>query len=210
MKWTDSWHPRWMWHGGYSEANINSVVLFMRYTSIPSSFIGSKVWICSIQRENIASMLCNMYIRQRGFGMTQRIHVWYIYLHLADFYDKCWQIYHTWILWVIVDMVDFGFWAKMFLVLGGLTGKTSSLRLPWMRWLRRLLRLLPLVPPERGPWTCCCWALQARPRVVTRSTDRWQGGGAQASIRTAGLQHVIIDRVPLYVKHHYETSFKLT
>ena len=30
---------------------------------------------------------------------TQRIHVWCIYLHLAGFYGKCWQIYHTWILW---------------------------------------------------------------------------------------------------------------
>ena len=30
---------------------------------------------------------------------THRIHVWYIYLHLVDFYGKCRQIYHTWILW---------------------------------------------------------------------------------------------------------------
>ena len=31
----------------------------------------------------------------------QRIHVWYIYLHLADLYiyGKCRQICHTWILW---------------------------------------------------------------------------------------------------------------
>ena len=27
-----------------------------------------------------------------------RIHVWYIYLHLVDFYGKCREIYHTWIL----------------------------------------------------------------------------------------------------------------
>ena len=27
-------------------------------------------------------------------------HGWCIYLHLGDFYGKCWQIYHTWILWV--------------------------------------------------------------------------------------------------------------
>ena len=32
--------------------------------------------------------------------LTHRIHVWYIYLHLVDFYGKCSQIYHTWILWV--------------------------------------------------------------------------------------------------------------
>ena len=30
---------------------------------------------------------------------TLRIHVWYIYLHLVDFYGKCWDLYHTWILW---------------------------------------------------------------------------------------------------------------
>ena len=26
--------------------------------------------------------------------------LWYIYLHFVDFCGKCWQIYHTWILWV--------------------------------------------------------------------------------------------------------------
>ena len=26
---------------------------------------------------------------------------WYIYLHLVDFYGKCTEIYHTWILWAI-------------------------------------------------------------------------------------------------------------
>ena len=33
--------------------------------------------------------------------ITHRIHVWYIYLHLVDFYGRCRQIYHTWILWVM-------------------------------------------------------------------------------------------------------------
>ena len=32
--------------------------------------------------------------------ISHRIHVWYIHLHLVDFYGKCGQIYHTWILWV--------------------------------------------------------------------------------------------------------------
>ena len=27
---------------------------------------------------------------------------WYIYLHLVDFYGKCRDIYHTWILRVII------------------------------------------------------------------------------------------------------------
>ena len=30
---------------------------------------------------------------------SHTIHVWYIYLHLVDFYGKCREIYHTWILW---------------------------------------------------------------------------------------------------------------
>ena len=30
---------------------------------------------------------------------SHRIQVWYIYLHLVDFYGKCREIYHTWILW---------------------------------------------------------------------------------------------------------------
>ena len=31
---------------------------------------------------------------------AHRIHVWYIYLHLVDFYGKCREIYHTWSVWV--------------------------------------------------------------------------------------------------------------
>ena len=30
---------------------------------------------------------------------SHTIHVWYIYLHLVDFYGKCWWIYHTWMVW---------------------------------------------------------------------------------------------------------------
>ena len=33
------------------------------------------------------------------FSHSYRIHVWYIYLHLAKIYGKCRQNYHTWILW---------------------------------------------------------------------------------------------------------------
>ncbi len=32
--------------------------------------------------------------------MTHSIHVWYIYLQLVDFYGKCREIYHTWMVWV--------------------------------------------------------------------------------------------------------------
>ena len=34
--------------------------------------------------------------------ISHRIRVWYIYLHLVDFYGKCRYIYHTWMLWVYV------------------------------------------------------------------------------------------------------------
>ena len=37
--------------------------------------------------------------RRRERFRSLRIHVWYIYLHLVDFYGKCRYIYHTWILW---------------------------------------------------------------------------------------------------------------
>ena len=35
---------------------------------------------------------------------------WYIYLHLVDLYGKCSQIYHTWILWVIVQSNSMHHW----------------------------------------------------------------------------------------------------
>ena len=34
-----------------------------------------------------------------GGHKTHTIHVWYIYLHLVDFYGKCREIYHTWMIW---------------------------------------------------------------------------------------------------------------
>ena len=37
---------------------------------------------------------------QPAHVLPHRIHVWYISLHLVDFYGKCREIYHTWILWV--------------------------------------------------------------------------------------------------------------
>ena len=36
---------------------------------------------------------------QDQWFQPHRIHVWYIYLLLVDFYGKCRYIYHTWILW---------------------------------------------------------------------------------------------------------------
>ena len=37
--------------------------------------------------------------------LPHTIHVWYIYLHLVDFYGKCREIYHTWMLWVQESIV---------------------------------------------------------------------------------------------------------
>ena len=66
------------------------------------------------------------------FPQTHRIHVWYIYLHLVDFYGKCRQIYHTWILW---EMVVPPFHTPKWSFLDrknpmGLLGKTHHFRKP--------------------------------------------------------------------------------
>ena len=42
--------------------------------------------------------------------MSQTIHVWYIYLQLADFYGKCRQMYHTWIRWVFSRIIHKTLW----------------------------------------------------------------------------------------------------
>ena len=47
--------------------------------------------------------------------VAHTIHVWYIYLHLVDFYGKCRKIYHTWILWVVWFLKfwnSFDFWIR--------------------------------------------------------------------------------------------------
>ena len=40
-----------------------------------------------------------------------RIHVWYICLHLVNFYGKCREIYHTWILWVFYHILKLGIYS---------------------------------------------------------------------------------------------------
>ena len=50
---------------------------------------------------------------------THTIHVWYIYLHLVDFYGKCSEIYHTWIVWDIIwIIVDIGLMLSFWHILG--------------------------------------------------------------------------------------------
>ena len=44
----------------------------------------------------------------RFFYISHRIHVWNIYLHLDDFWGKCWYIFHTWILWVCLYSLFWG------------------------------------------------------------------------------------------------------
>ena len=53
---------------------------------------------CPTSRSDAPNTAWNLTRRQASVK-THRIHVWYIYLHLVDFYGKCREIYHTWILW---------------------------------------------------------------------------------------------------------------
>ena len=52
--------------------------------------------------------LFGVWSRDGGGGLGpksnfHRINALYLYLHLADFDGKHWQIYHTWILWVNIS-----------------------------------------------------------------------------------------------------------
>ena len=40
--------------------------------------------------------------RLREHAITQRIHVWYICKHWGYIDGKCYHIWHTWILWVML------------------------------------------------------------------------------------------------------------
>ena len=50
---------------------------------------------CILSRRGGASFCCQV-------NQPHSIHVWYIYLHLVDFYGKCRLIYHTWMLWELI------------------------------------------------------------------------------------------------------------
>ena len=41
--------------------------------------------------------------------VSHTIHVWYICLHLVDFYGKCREIYHTWMVWVCISVFPCGY-----------------------------------------------------------------------------------------------------
>ena len=54
-------------------------------------FLPMSLPLQKIPKENPFFMAMTMYI-------SHRIHVWYMYLHLADLYGKCRWIFHTWML----------------------------------------------------------------------------------------------------------------
>ena len=86
-------------------------------------FTITKLWFCScllgVLEKQLQRLCLNLAISTKSYcserqaspqkskkkHMTHRIHVWYIYLHLGDFYGKCRQIYHTWILWVMLQLL---------------------------------------------------------------------------------------------------------
>ena len=66
-------------------------------TNVPiKNGFGWKMFFSLEKSGPCSGVFCNF----RRCNITHRIHVWYIHLHLVDFYGKCRWIYHTWILWV--------------------------------------------------------------------------------------------------------------
>ena len=64
----------------------------------------------------IASFLnISMEVHIKYFS-THAMHVWYIYLHLLDFYDKCRWIYNTWMLWVSMGFILVLHWHYKYVV----------------------------------------------------------------------------------------------
>ena len=64
-------------------------------------FICSAGWFAASKKTSEPSSAPSWHAAWNGtwkWWFKPRIHVWYIYLHLVDFYGKCSKIYHTWIL----------------------------------------------------------------------------------------------------------------
>ena len=92
---------------------------------------------------------------------SQWIHVWNMYLHLADLYGRCMSIYHTWIFWALntrqfVGINSLDFWGVMFERKGMETSKpersdqSSPRRCPsWTRSYRR--------EKQRFEWFLLIW-----------------------------------------------------
>ena len=60
----------------------------------PESFVERKA------REGTDSLRLKFDEEIPEITISHRIHVWYIYLHLVDFYGQCRYIHHTWMVWV--------------------------------------------------------------------------------------------------------------
>ena len=72
---------------------LNFCGIFLKFRRV-ATIVKAKHWMYGI------------FILQHWLFISLRIHVWYIYLHLVDFYGKCRQIYHTWILRVFSIRVN--------------------------------------------------------------------------------------------------------
>ena len=82
---------------------------------------------------------------------THGIRVWYIYLHLVDFYGKCRWICHTWILWDILRIKQ----AMSSTILEGILFSPFSIHYCQPHVVKhhalRPIALTPL-PPNAGHW----------------------------------------------------------
>ena len=85
-----------------SEGGVHSLKLTWRLKAlaVPKGNAFSNHWVSSGKHpRSLTWRPEKLPISPIGKSSTHRIHVWYIYLHLVDFYGKCRWIYHTWILW---------------------------------------------------------------------------------------------------------------
>ena len=81
--------------GGYNTRSLNTAYSMFSDTTSVHNLHDLHV----LSQQIVDRTMCSMF--SAVCFITHRIHVWYIYLHLVDFYGKCRQIYHAWILWVI-------------------------------------------------------------------------------------------------------------
>ena len=83
--------------------------------------------------------------REKNAGFQIYQGKWYIYLHLVDFYGKCREIYHTWMVWEWWSWIS-GWWQlKYFLFSSRTLGKMNPfwlLHIFQMGWFNHQLALL--------------------------------------------------------------------
>ena len=91
--------------------------------------------------------------REINLYITHRIHVWYIYLHLAKIYGKCRQICHTWILWVNKHHNIINTSSKTLDVLGLITLFGSTCRHHFLGW-NLTQKISKMQPPHDHAQRC--------------------------------------------------------